>query len=76
MSRINNIKLKSLEKTKNYYIWELKRCDSLTESERNKYQIALKAINRVIREKENPGKERKHNKKSVINTKYFSKRGF
>lgn len=68
MKRINNIKLKTLEKTKNYYLWELKRNDSLTESERSKYQVALKSINRVIREKELSGEKEK--------AKYFSKRGY
>ena len=52
MARMNQVKLKSLEKTKNYYIWELKRKESLTENERSKYMVALKSINRVIREKE------------------------
>jgi len=52
MTRINNIKLKSLEKTKNFYLWELKRSESLTESERSKYLVALKSINKIIKEKE------------------------
>jgi len=52
MSRVNIIKLKALEKTKSYYVWELKRKESLTENERSKYMVALKSINRVIREKE------------------------
>ena len=60
MEHINNIKLKTLEKTKNFYLWELKRSESLTESERSKYLVALRSINRVIKEKEKPGKERKY----------------
>lgn len=52
MARINNIKLRSLEKTKNFYIWELKRSESLTESEKSKYLVALKSINRIIKERE------------------------
>ena len=52
MARINNIKLKSLEKTKNYYLWELKREESLTLSERSKYLVALKSINKIIKEKQ------------------------
>lgn len=46
------VKLKALEKTKNYYIWELKRGESLTENERFKYQVALDSIKRIIKEKE------------------------
>jgi len=52
MASINNVKLKTLEKTKNYYIWELKRSDSLTENERSKYLIALESIKEIIKEKE------------------------
>ena len=51
MSIIKNVKLKTLKQTKNYYLWELKRKESLTEKERSKYQVALESINRVIREK-------------------------
>jgi len=60
MARRNNIKLKSLEKTKNYYIWELKRGESLTENERSKYLVALKSINKIIKEKEGSGKREKY----------------
>lgn len=67
MVRINNIKLKSLEKTKNFYLWELKRKDSLTESERSKYLVALKSINRIIKEKEESGEKER--------IKHFSKIG-
>ena len=49
---INTIKLKSLEKTRDFYLWELKRKDSLTERERNKYLSALKVIRRIIKKKE------------------------
>ncbi|MBA7543023.1 hypothetical protein ES705_35349 [subsurface metagenome] len=48
---INTIKLKSLEKTRDFYLWELKREESLTKSERAKYLVALKVINRIIRKK-------------------------
>ncbi|MBA7541666.1 hypothetical protein ES705_33982 [subsurface metagenome] len=51
-NNINTIKLKSLEKTRDFYLWELKRKDSLTERERNKYLSALKAIKRIIKKKE------------------------
>ena len=65
MARVNNIKLKSLEKTRNYLIWELKRSESLTKNEKSKYQVALESINQIIRQKElSKGKEK---------TKYFSK---
>ncbi|MBA7528747.1 hypothetical protein ES705_20937 [subsurface metagenome] len=52
MKRINNIKLKSLKQTRAFYIWELKREESLTESEKSKYLIALKSIEKIIKEKE------------------------
>jgi len=57
MTKINNIKLKTLEQTKNFYLWELKRKESLTESEQSKYLLALKSIKRIINEKEKPGKK-------------------
>lgn len=59
MARISNIKLRSLEKTKNFYLWELKRGESLTESEKSKYLVALKSINRIIKEREEIRKKRK-----------------
>ena len=49
---INLIKLKTLKKTKNFYLWELKRKESLTESEKSKYLLALKSIKKIIQEKE------------------------
>ncbi|MBA7513939.1 hypothetical protein ES705_05957 [subsurface metagenome] len=55
MARANLIKLKTLKQTKNFYIWKLKREESLTESERSKYMTALKSINKIIQEKENSG---------------------
>ena len=59
MKKINNIKLKSLKQTKNFYIWELKRKESLTESERSKYLLALKSIKKIIQEKEKSGEKEK-----------------
>ena len=50
MASRNNIK--SLEKNKNYLIWELKRGESLTENEKSKYLLALKSIKKIIKEKE------------------------
>ena len=55
MARANLIKLKALKQTKNFYIWELRRKKSLTESEKSKYLVALKSINKIIQEKENSG---------------------
>ncbi|MBA7513954.1 hypothetical protein ES705_05972 [subsurface metagenome] len=55
MAGINTIKLKTLKQTKKFYLWELKRSESLTLSERSRYQSALKSINKIIREKENSG---------------------
>jgi hypothetical protein len=60
MARANLIKLKTLKRTKNFYIWELKRKESLTESEKSKYLVALKSINKIIREKENSGEKEKN----------------
>ena len=62
MKRINNIKLKTLKKTKNYYLWKLKREESLTESKKSKYLLALKSINKIIQEKENSGEKEKRKK--------------
>ncbi|MBA7528433.1 hypothetical protein ES705_20617 [subsurface metagenome] len=56
---INNLKLKSLEKTRDFYLWELKRKDSLTERERNKYLSALKVIRGIIKKKEKVEKKEK-----------------
>jgi hypothetical protein len=52
MKKINNIKLKTLKQTRAFYIWELRREESLTLSEKSKYLLALKSISRIIREKE------------------------
>ncbi len=60
MKGINTIKLKALKRTKNFYIWELKREESLTESEKSKYLVALKSINKIIKEKENSGEKEKN----------------
>ena len=59
MARINNVKLKTLKQTKNFYLWELKREKSLTESERSKYLLALKSIKKIIQEKEKSGEKEK-----------------
>lgn len=60
MAGINTIKLKTLKQTKNFYLWELKRRESLTESERSKYLLALKSIKKIIQEKEKPGEKEKN----------------
>ena len=65
MKKINNIKLKSLKQTKKFYLWKLKREESLTESERSKYLLALKSIEKIIKEKEESQdyrEKRKHKK--------------
>ena len=51
MNRMNNIKLKSLEKTKNFYLYELKKKD-LTEKRRNEFLKAKRIIEGIIRKKE------------------------
>ncbi len=61
MKKINTIKLKSLEQTKAFYLWELRKED-LTESERSKYLLALKSIEKIIKEKEDSRERRKHKK--------------
>ena len=60
MKGINTIKLKALKQTKNFYLWELKREENLTESEKSKYLVALKSINKIIKEKENSGEKEKN----------------
>ncbi|MBA7575984.1 hypothetical protein ES695_20820 [Candidatus Atribacteria bacterium 1244-E10-H5-B2] len=57
MTGINTIKLKSLEQTRNFYKWELKKKD-LTEKQRNKYLLALKSIEKIIKEKKLSGEIR------------------
>ncbi|MBA7525394.1 hypothetical protein ES705_17545 [subsurface metagenome] len=54
MARVNSIK--TLKQTKNFYVWELKRKESLTEGERERYLLALKSINEIIKKKEEPNK--------------------
>ncbi|MBA7575287.1 hypothetical protein ES695_16750 [Candidatus Atribacteria bacterium 1244-E10-H5-B2] len=61
MKKINNIKLKSLKQTKKFYLWELKK-EGLTESERSKYLLALKSIEKIIKEKEDSRERGKHKK--------------
>jgi hypothetical protein len=61
MKGINTIKLKALKQTKNFYLWELKK-EGLTESERSKYLLALKSIEKIIKEKEDSGEKGKHKK--------------
>lgn len=59
MKGINTIKLKSLKQTLAFYDWELKK-GSLTEKERVSYLLALKSINKIIREKERSGEKAKN----------------
>ncbi|MBA7532189.1 hypothetical protein ES705_24415 [subsurface metagenome] len=51
MKNINNIKLKSLEETKAFYLYELKK-KNLTEKQRNQFQKAKKIIEKIIQRKE------------------------
>jgi hypothetical protein len=48
---MNQIKLKTLEKTKKFYLYELKKKD-LTEKRRNEFLKAKKIVEKIIREKE------------------------
>ena len=81
MKKINNIKLKSLEQTKAFYLWELKK-EGLTESERSKYLLALKSIEKIIKDKEDSRdyRERKKHKKSIPDDRrkavFLNKRGY
>lgn len=54
-----SLKIEALEETKKFYLWELKKED-LTERERSNYLLALKSIEKVIREKEDLRERRKH----------------
>ncbi len=78
MKKINNIKLKSLEQTKAFYLWELKKGD-LTEGEKSKYLLALETIKRIIKEKREVEERGKHKKfipddhKKAI---FLNKRGY
>lgn len=67
MAGINTIKLKTLKQTKKFYLWELKKEEDLTESERSKYLLALKSINKIIQEKEKSGEREKHKKAVFLN---------
>lgn len=61
MVGINNLKLKTLKETRDFYDWELKRKENLTETERSKYLLARKAINKIIKKKEESGEKEKKN---------------
>jgi len=58
MTRINNIKLKTLEQTKNFYLWELKRED-LTSKQKDSYLLAKETISKIINEREKAEEEKK-----------------
>ncbi len=45
------LNVEQLKKTKKFYLWELKK-EGLIESERSKYLLALKSIEKIIRGKE------------------------
>ena len=66
MEKINNIKLKSLKQTRAFYLWELKK-ESLTENERASYLLAIKSIEKIIKNKEDSldYREREKHKKSI-----------
>ena len=66
MKNINNMKLKSLEQTKAFYLWELKK-EGLTEKERTSYLLALKSIKKIIKDKEDSRdyRERREHKKFI-----------
>ncbi|MBA7568105.1 hypothetical protein ES708_09826 [subsurface metagenome] len=56
------LKLKALEETRSFYKVELKK-EGLTKMERNKYLLALKAIDKHIKRKQNSIKSNKFNEK-------------
>lgn len=74
MKKINNIKLKSLKQTKEFYLWELKK-EGLIESERSKYLLALKSIEKIIKEKEDSREREKHKKFIVYDHKAVFQNG-
>ena len=53
--------VEQLKKTKKFYLWELKK-EGLTESKRAKYLLALKSIEKIIKEKEDSLERRKYKK--------------
>ena len=55
------LNVEQLKKTKKFYLWELKK-EGLTESERAKYLLALKSIEKIIKEKEDSRERGKHKK--------------
>lgn len=57
MRRINNLKLKTLKQTKNFYIFESKK-KGITENEKSKFLEALKTIKKIIKEKEKAGEKK------------------
>jgi len=65
---MNQIKLKSLEKTEAFYNFELKKKD-LTEKRRNEFLKAKKIIGKIIKEKE------ESLEKEIERDKHFSKLG-
>ncbi len=78
MKKINNIKLKSLEQTKAFYLWELKKED-LTERERSKFLLALESIEKIIKEKEDSRGRGKHKKSIPYDRRkavFLDKRGY
>lgn len=46
-----SLKIEQLKKTKKFYLGELKK-EGLTESERAKYLLALKSIEKIIQKKD------------------------
>ena len=55
------LNVEQLKKTKKFYLWELKK-EGLTESERSKYLLALKSIEKIIKEKEDSRERGKYKK--------------
>lgn len=63
---MNNIKLKSLKQTRAFYLWELKRSESLTPKQKEAYMAALESIEKIIKEKGLTGRKK--------NRKYLNKK--
>jgi len=54
------VKLKALKETRNFYNWKLKD-KGLTEKQRDSFLMALKKVERIIKEREKSGeREKKH----------------
>jgi len=72
------VKIKKLEVTRDFYKWKLKD-KNLLEKQRDSLLLALKSIEKIIKEKEKSGEKIKHKKFIVYDQKAVfqnSRRGY